>query len=154
MEDLDRVAIALDPAVDGLYQPARCGNMRADQHRSPRFLHRERDLPHSSWARGLAPIWGLRQPGQRAIGFCPPIPASLVRDNNARNLGISSRASLTRDSARGRCRRRTWKRSNAQAERAESTRRRALARFKNGEITRYRVYFDHSEALEAVGLSE
>ena len=30
----------------------------------------------------------------------------------------------------------------------------ALAEFKNGEITRYRVYFDHSEALEAAGLSE
>ena len=32
MEDLDRIAIALDPALDGVCQPTCCGNMRADQH--------------------------------------------------------------------------------------------------------------------------
>ena len=32
VEDLDRLAAALDAALDGVLQPARCGNMGADQH--------------------------------------------------------------------------------------------------------------------------
>jgi hypothetical protein len=32
MEDLDRVAVALDPSLDGVDQPTGCGNMGPDQH--------------------------------------------------------------------------------------------------------------------------
>jgi hypothetical protein len=34
MKDLDRIGVALGPALDGAGQPTRCGNMRADQHRA------------------------------------------------------------------------------------------------------------------------
>ena len=33
VEDLDRLAVALDSALHGLGESTRCGNMRADQHR-------------------------------------------------------------------------------------------------------------------------
>jgi hypothetical protein len=32
VEDLDRLTAAVDPALNGAVQPARCGNMRPDQH--------------------------------------------------------------------------------------------------------------------------
>jgi hypothetical protein len=38
VEDLDRFAIALDPALDGVYEPTRRGDMRADQHCGPPFV--------------------------------------------------------------------------------------------------------------------
>src|SRR5436190_4962084 len=40
MKDLDRLALELGPALDRFRQPARGGDVRSDQHRSPRFTAR------------------------------------------------------------------------------------------------------------------
>ena len=70
MEDLDRVAIALDPALDGVYQPTCCGNMRADQHdeysraTSPSL----RPLAHGGTSHRRRPDGTLQLASRQAVG--------------------------------------------------------------------------------------
>src|SRR6202043_1018437 len=50
VEDLDGVARALDPALDGLGRPARGGDMGADQHLVVSWLMRVRFAPSPTGA--------------------------------------------------------------------------------------------------------